>query len=87
MARVCQRTPRPRRLVVVGPRGPVARGTGVRRAEFCFHPDHRPAPPSAHVDEKPELLPKRGIQTAVDERVVAGGAHSQPVEAEVKGVG
>lgn len=26
------------------------------------------------------------IQTAVDERVVAGGAHSQPVKAEVKGV-
>lgn len=32
-------------------------------------------------------MAKGGIQTAVDERVVAGGAHSQPVKAEINGIG
>lgn len=42
--------------------------------------------PPAHVKEKPQLLTKGGIQTAVDKWVVAGGAHSQPVKTEVESI-
>lgn len=65
----------------------MAGSTGGRGAELRLQPDRRPPPPPAHVKEEPELLAEGGIQTAVDERVVAGGAHSQPVKAEVEGVG
>lgn len=50
---------------------------------------HLPAspPPPAEVEEEPQLLAEGGVEAAVDEGVVAGGAHGQPVEAEVEGVG
>lgn len=65
----------------------MARSAGGSRTELRFQSDRRPSSPSAHVEEKPELLAESGVQAAVDERVVAGGAHRQPVKAEVKGVG
>lgn len=85
VARVWQSVPWLRGLVVVGPGIPVTRsGYG---AEHRLQPDRRPPFPPAHVEEEPQLLAEGGIQTAVDERVVAGGAHRQPVKAEVQGVG
>lgn len=57
-------------------------------AELRLQSDHRPPPlPPAEVEEEPQLLAEGGIQTTVDEGVVAGGAHRQPVKAEVQGVG
>lgn len=82
-----QSMPCPGGLMIIGPGSPVTRSTGGGRVELRFQTNHRPPSPSAHVDEKSELLAECGIQTAVDERVVAGGAHSQPVKAEVKGIG
>lgn len=72
--------------MVIRPGSPVARSTGCCRVPLGFQPDDRPPPPT-HVQQKPKLLAKGGIETAVDERVVTSGAHSQPVKAEVKGVG
>lgn len=59
---------------------------GDYRARLRFQPDRHPLSLPALVEEEPELLAEDGIQAAVDERVVAGGAHSQPVKAEVQGV-
>lgn len=59
---------------------------GSCRTELWLQPDRCPPFPPAHVEEEPKLLAKGSIQTAVDERVVAGGAHSQPVKAEIKGI-
>lgn len=74
-------------MVVVRPGFPVSRSGGSCRAKIWLQPDRHPAFPPAHVHELPQLLPEGGVQTAVDERVVAGGAHSQPVKAEINGVG
>lgn len=82
-----QSMPWPRGLVVVGPGNPVTRSAGSCGEEPRLQADRRPPFPSAYVEEEPQLLAEGGIQTAVDERVVAGGAHSQPVKAEVKGIG
>ncbi len=86
VARVGQSAPWPWGVVIVGPGSPVARSAGSCGAELWRQPDRHPPFPPAHVEEEPQLLAEGGIQAAVDERVVAGGAHSQPVKAEVKGV-
>lgn len=46
------------------------------RAKLRVQPDHCPSSLPAPVNEELELLAESGVQTAVDERVVAGGAHS-----------
>lgn len=81
---MAQSIPWLRGLIVVRPSSPVTRSS--YRAELWLHPDHRPPFPPAHVEEESHLLAESGVQTTVDERVVAGGAHSQPVKAEVQGV-
>lgn len=81
-----QSMPWPRGVLVVGPGNPVTSSAGSHRAKLWLQSDHRPPLPPAHVEEEPQFLTEGGIQTAVDERVVAGGAHSQPVKAEVKGI-
>lgn len=55
-------------------------------AELRLLSDHSVPLPPAHVKEEPQLLTEGGIQAAVDEWVVASGAHSQPVETEVESV-
>lgn len=87
VARVGQSMLRPRGLMFIGPGDPVTRSAGSRGEELWLQADRRPPFPPAYVEEEPQLLAEGGIQTAVDEGVVAGGAHSQPVKAEVKGVG
>lgn len=72
------------RGVVAGPGNPVTRGAGGHRAKLWLQSDHRPPFSPAHIKEEPQFLAEGGVQTAVDEWVVAGGAHSQPVKAEVK---
>lgn len=77
-------------VLLVRPGHPVGRGASpVRRQDVWLQLDHLPAlpPPPAEVKEEPQLLTEGGVEAAVDEGVVAGGAHGQPVEAEVEGIG
>lgn len=85
--RAGQSGPRPRRLVAVGPGGPVTgRSYWPQLWLQLDRRRRRPSLPPADVEEEPQLGAEGWIQTAVDERVVASGAHGQPVEAEVQGV-
>lgn len=89
-AAVGQGVPLPGGVLLVGPGHPVGRGAGPGRGgDLRLQLDHPPAPPPppAEEEEGPELLAEGGVEAAVDEGVVAGGAHGQPVEAEVEGVG
>lgn len=89
-AAVRKGVPLPGGVLLVRPGHPVGRGASpVRRRDLRLQLDHWPAsaPPPAEVEEEPKLLPEGGVQAAVDEGVVAGGTHGQPVEAEVEGVG
>lgn len=73
--------------MVVRPGSPVTRSTNGCGVELRLQPYNCPPPLPAHVKEEPQLLAEGGIEAAVNERVVAGGAHGQPVKAEVEGVG
>ena len=73
--------------MVVRPGSPVTRIADSCRTELRLQPHCHPPSLPAHVKEEPELLAEGGVQAAVDERVVAGGAHGQPVKAEVQGIG
>lgn len=46
----------------------------------------RPPPPRTHGQQPLQLGPEAVVEPAVDEGVVAGAAHGQPVEGEVEGV-
>lgn len=72
------------RGAVIGPGDPLTRGTGGHLAKLGLHSNHRPPFSPAQIKEEPQFLAEGGVQTAVDEWVIAGGAHSQPVKAEVK---
>lgn len=65
----------------------MAGGAGDRGAMLWLQANRRSPPPPAPVEEEPQLLAEGGVQAAVDERVVAGGAHGQPVKAEVQSIG
>lgn len=87
LALVGQRLARSGGLLVVRPGCSVAGSTGARRVTLWHQPYRWSPPPPAAVKKEPQLLAERGIQAAVDERVVAGGAHGQPVKAEIESVG
>lgn len=81
-----QSMPWPGAVMPVGPGHPVARATSGRGTKVRLRSNCRVLLPPAHVKEQPEFLAEGRIQTAVDKRVVAGGAHSQPVETEVESI-
>lgn len=69
----------------IRPGDPLAWTASSNRAKVRLQFNHSILPP-AHVKEEPELLTEAGIQTAVDEWVVAGGANSQPVKTKVESI-
>lgn len=73
--------------MVVRPGSPVTRSTNRCGVDLRLQPYGRPPSLPAHIKEEMHLLAEGGVEAAVDERVVAGGAHCQPVKAEVEGVG
>lgn len=82
--------PLPRGILLIGPGHPVGRGASpVNGRNLLLQLDHLPAtpPPPAEVEEEPQLLAEGGVEAAIDEGVVAGGAHGQPVEAKVESIG
>lgn len=87
LARVRQSVARPQGLGVVGPGGSAAGSAGDGGAMLGLRADRRSPPPTAPAEQEPQLLTEGRVQAAVDERVVAGGAHGQPVKAEVQSVG
>lgn len=87
LAQARQSVARLQGLVVVGPGGSAAGCAGHGGAMLRLRADGRPPPPTAPVEQEPQLLTEGRVQAAVDERVVAGGAHGQPVKAEVQSVG
>lgn len=87
LALVGQRLARSGGLLVVRPGGSVTGSAGARRVTLWHQAYRRPPPPPAAIEKEPQLLAEGGIQAAVDERVVAGGAHGQPVKAEIERIG
>lgn len=82
--------PLPGGVLLIGPGHPVGWGADpVCGWDLQLQLHHLPTtpPPPAEVEEELQLLAEGGVEAAVDEGVVAGGAHGQPVEAEVEGVG
>lgn len=65
----------------------MAGGAGDCGAMLRLQTNRRSPPPPTPVEEELQLLAEGGVQAAVDERVIAGGAHGQPVKAEVQSIG
>lgn len=65
----------------------MAGGAGDCGVMLWLQTNRRSPPPPTPVEEELQLLAEGGVQAAVDERVVAGGAHGQPVKAEVQSIG
>lgn len=89
-AAVRQCGPVPGGVLLIRPGHPVGRGARpVNGRDLLLQLDHLPASatPPAEVEEEPQLLAECGVEAAIDEGVIAGRAHGQPVETKVERIG